>query len=73
MAGRPCPRTDDIGKVPRSTPHLVELVLSLLAQGVSKDEIRKDYPALCAEDVQACLAYAHAVIARNSLDDIKVG
>ena len=51
----------------------VELVLSLLAQGVSKDEILGDYPALCAEDIQACLAYAHAVIARDSLDDIKVG
>lgn len=51
----------------------VELVLSLLAQGVSQDDLLQDYPSLDAKDVLACLAYAHAVIANDSLDDIRVG
>ena len=51
----------------------VELALSLLAQGVAIDEILADYPALQREDIQACLAYAHAVIANDSFDNIKVG
>jgi hypothetical protein len=38
----------------------VELILSLLAQGES-------------ESSMACLAYAHAVIARDSLDAVNVG
>lgn len=51
----------------------VELVLSLLAQGMTQQELLDDYPSLEPEDVQACLAYAHAVIASDSFDDIKVG
>jgi uncharacterized protein (DUF433 family) len=31
-----------------------------------------DYPDLEAEDIQACLAYAHAVIAHDSLDAVRV-
>lgn len=51
----------------------VELVLSLLAQGVSNDEILSDYPSLTREDIHACLAYARAVIANDTLDAVKVG
>lgn len=51
----------------------VESIIGLLAQGVSVDDLLEDFPALQREDVQACLAYAHAVIANDSLDDIKVG
>jgi len=50
----------------------VELILSLLAQGEPEDAILKDYPDLEPEDVRACIAYAHAVIARDSLDAIEV-
>ena len=50
----------------------VELVLSLLAQGVSIDELSSDYPGLEREDVQACMAYAHAIIANDSIDAVKV-
>ncbi len=42
----------------------VELVLSLLAQGITPDEVLDDYPDLEAEDILACTAYAHAIIAR---------
>lgn len=44
----------------------VELILSLLAQGETVEDIRADHPELEPEDIRACLAYAHAVIARDS-------
>ena len=50
----------------------VELILSLLAQGETEDAILDDYPDLTREDILACLAYAHAVIARDSLDSVEV-
>lgn len=51
----------------------VELVVSLLAQGDTVEGILADYPDLTREDIQACLAYAHAVIANDSLDAVRVG
>ena len=50
----------------------VELILSLLAQGVTADAILEDYPELEPEDIRACIAYAHAVIARASLDAVSI-
>ena len=50
----------------------VELILSLLAQGEEWDSILEDYPDLEADDMRACLAYAHAIIANDSLDEIQV-
>ena len=43
----------------------VETVLSLLAQGASTQELLMDYPGLEADDVRACLAYAHALVAKD--------
>ena len=34
-------------------------VLSYLASGMTVDEILADFPYLTAEDIQACLSYAH--------------
>lgn len=50
----------------------VELILSLLAQGMTAEELLDDYPDLEAEDIRACLAYAHAAIANDSLDAVAV-
>ena len=50
----------------------VELILSLLAQGVSHGEILEDYPGLEPEDIRACNAYAHAVIAGDTLAAVSV-
>ncbi len=50
----------------------VELVLSLLAQGETQEAILDDYPDLEPDDIRACLAYAHAVIAHDSLDAVQV-
>jgi uncharacterized protein (DUF433 family) len=51
----------------------VELILSLLAQGETTEAILADYPDLESDDIRAGLAYAHAVIAHDSLDAVRVG
>ena len=40
----------------------VELVLSLLAQGVTQEELLEDYPRPEPDDIRACVAYAHSVV-----------
>ena len=50
----------------------VELILSLMAQGVTPETILKDYPELEPDDIRACVAYAHAVISRDTLSAISV-
>lgn len=50
----------------------VELILSLLAQGETPEEILADYPDLEPDDLRACLAYAHAVIAYDKLDAVQI-
>ena len=50
----------------------VELILSLLAQGVTPEAILDDYPRLEADDIRACIAYAHAVIADDTLAAVSV-
>ncbi|MDD9981168.1 MAG: DUF433 domain-containing protein [Gammaproteobacteria bacterium] len=50
----------------------VELVLSLLAQGVTPEAILDDYPDLEPDDIRACTAYAHAIIARDTLAPVTV-
>jgi uncharacterized protein (DUF433 family) len=50
----------------------VELILSLLAQGESVEAILDDYPELEPADIRACIAYAHAVIANDRVDAVKI-
>ncbi len=50
----------------------VELILSLLSQGADMDELLDDYPELEPEDIRACIAYAHAVIAGETLASVSV-
>ena len=50
----------------------VELVLSLLAQGSTPDSILEDYPGLEPDDIRACAAYAHAVVAGDTLSAVAV-
>lgn len=49
----------------------VDLILSLLAQGVSNEEILDDYPDLEPDDIRACIAYAQAVIANDSIEAVQ--
>ena len=50
----------------------VERILSLLAQGLEFDDVLENHPELKREDIRACIAYAHAVIAGDSLAGISV-
>ena len=50
----------------------VELVLSLLSQGATQEELLDDYPILEPEDIRACIAYAHTVIAGDTLAPVSV-
>lgn len=50
----------------------VELILNLMAQGEPVQAILDDYPGLEPEDIQACLAFAHHVIANDRFDEIRV-
>lgn len=50
----------------------VELILSLLAHGVSQEELLEDYPRLEPDDIRACVAYAHTVVAGDSLAAVSV-
>ena len=48
-----------VGKpVIKGTRIPVELILKMLSQGMSVEEILQEYPHLTREDIQACLAYA---------------
>jgi uncharacterized protein (DUF433 family) len=50
----------------------VEMILSLLAQGETEETILADYPDLEADDLRACLAYAHAAISHDKLDSLHI-
>ncbi len=53
MAGKP---------VIRGTRITVEQILRLLAQGLSPEEILRDFPHLTEEDLRAALLYASKVL-----------
>ena len=40
----------------------VELILSLLSQGATTEDLLDDYPDLEFEDIRACIAYAPLLI-----------
>jgi uncharacterized protein (DUF433 family) len=61
FGGKPCIRGS---RIP------VELVLSLMAQGATIEELLSDYPHIAREDIQACLAYARAFLAGHTLEAI---
>ena len=44
----------------RGTRLAVELIVDLIAQGWSHDEVLHNYPNLTEEDITACLKYASA-------------
>jgi len=57
-----------VGKpVIRGTRIPVDLLVRLVAQGIAQQEILADYPRLQAEDIQAALFYAAAVVADETV------
>lgn len=51
----------------------VEHILGLLAAGDRVEDILQAYPWLEPEDVQACLAYAQRVVARERVEPLILG
>ena len=63
-----------VGKpVIKGTRIPVELILRLLAQGITVEELLEDYPHLAKEDIQAALLYAAGVIADEEVLPIATG
>jgi uncharacterized protein (DUF433 family) len=48
----------------------VEHVLGMLAAGDSPDTILEGYPWLEMEDIQACIAYAHKIVAHERVEPL---
>jgi uncharacterized protein (DUF433 family) len=51
----------------------VEHVLGMLAAGDSPSTILEGYPWLEAEDIQACMAYAHRLVEHERVEPLIVG
>lgn len=54
--------------VVRGTRIWVGLVLGLLADGATREEILEEYPQLVADDVRACLAYGSLLATARFVD-----
>lgn len=55
-----------VGKpVIRGTRIPVELIVKMLAQGITEGEIIREYPRLEPEDIHAALAYASTVLSNE--------
>lgn len=63
MAGKP---------VIRGTRIPVELIVRMLAQGISQSDILKEYPRLQSGDISAALAYAARVLAHEEVFPLAV-
>jgi uncharacterized protein (DUF433 family) len=51
----------------RNMRYTVEMILDLLASGMSKQEIIEDYPSLEVEDIDACLLFASKLTKLKSI------
>lgn len=57
-----------VGKpVIRGTRIPVELIVRMLAQGISPSDVLKEYPRLQSEDISAALTYAAGVLAHEEV------
>ncbi len=60
-----------VGKpVIKGTRLSVEFIVGLLAQGWSVDDVLDEYDHITRDDVLACLAYAHELLAEEKLYSI---
>jgi uncharacterized protein (DUF433 family) len=50
----------------------VEHVLGMLAAGDTAETILAGYPWLQTEDIQACLSYAHRIVARERFEGFPI-
>ena len=50
----------------------VEHVLGMLAAGDTIDDLLNAYPWLAKEDIQACLLYAHKMVAQERIEPLQL-
>lgn len=50
----------------------VEHVLGMLVAGDTVDDLLKAYPWLEKEDIQACLLYAHKLVAQERIEPLRL-
>lgn len=63
-----------VGKpVIKGTRLSVQLIVSLLADGWTEEDILENYPGVSSEDVRACLSYAAAVLASEQVEPLAIG
>ena len=63
MSGKP---------VIRGTRIPVELIVRMVGQGITDDDIQTEYPRLTREDIRAALTYAADVVAHEDVFPIPV-
>jgi len=56
----------------RNMRYPVDMILDLLAAGMSFAEIREDYPAIEDADIQACLAFASRLTQVKTIQQLVV-
>jgi uncharacterized protein (DUF433 family) len=56
----------------RNMRYPVEMILDLLAAGMTFEELLEDYPDLEREDFQACLLFAGKLMKVNSISQVIV-
>jgi len=62
-----------VGKpVIRGTRIPVERIVRMLAQGISENDILREYPRLQPEDIRAALAYAAEVLAEEDILPLEI-
>ena len=54
----------------RNMRYTVEMILDLMASGMTHDEILADYPVLEVEDLEACLEFASKLTKLKSIHKI---
>jgi uncharacterized protein (DUF433 family) len=54
----------------RNMRYPVEMILDLLSSGMTIQEIINDYPAIEADDIKACLAYASRLTRVKSIHKV---
>ena len=56
----------------RNMRYPVEIVLDLMAAGMTTEDILEDYPDLEKEDLQACILFANEAIRVKSIHKVAV-
>jgi uncharacterized protein (DUF433 family) len=50
----------------RGTRYSVQMILELLASGMTNEEILEDFPALNQQDLRACMWFASALVQQKT-------